>query len=84
MALDPRLASPLLLTLAAQRLKQRQDAQTDEFPVVWLDMNGEPLDPDTEGQIYLPVKCATAEEWYHSPLVAGFRAKLRQPGEGTW
>jgi hypothetical protein len=81
MALDPRLASPLLLALAAQRLTQRQGTQSD--PVVWLTMDGEPEDPEAAGQIYLPRKCASAEEWYTSPLIAGMRATLRQPGDGA-
>jgi hypothetical protein len=77
---DPRLAHPQLLALAALRLKQRQDSQPDPYGVVWLGMDGLPEDPTAKGQIYLPRKCQTEEEWYNSPLVAGFRAKLRAPG----
>jgi hypothetical protein len=83
MPVDPRLANPHLLALAALRLKQRQESQADPYPVMWLDMNGEPEDPDARGQIYLPRKCASAEEWANSALIQGFRAKLRQLGEGA-
>jgi hypothetical protein len=69
-----------LLALAAMRLQQRRDMQRDPYQVVWLGMDGEPEDPSASGQIYLPRKCASAEEWYNSLLIAGFRAKLRAPG----
>lgn len=83
MALDPRLANSTLLAVAALRLTQRQERQADVDPVVWLTMDGEPEDPEADGQMYLPRKCATAEEWYNSPLIAGMRATLRQPGESA-
>jgi hypothetical protein len=81
-ALDGRLMSPELLALAALRLKQRRDMQTDPYAVVWLD---EYLDDPTEAGdspsgIFLPSKAASVEEWYNSPLIAGMRAKLREPG----
>jgi hypothetical protein len=79
---DPRLANAQLLALAALRLKQRQDSQSDPYAVTWLDQYyDDPADagPSPSG-IYLPKKCASAEEWYNSPLIAGFRAKLRAPG----
>jgi hypothetical protein len=84
MPVDPRLAHPLLLVLAAQRLKQRHQSQLDPYAVVWL---AEYLDDPTEAGpspsgIYLPAKYPTAEAWYHSPLVAGMRARLQGPGEG--
>jgi hypothetical protein len=85
-ALDPRLMSVELLTLAAMRAKQRRDSQTDPYPVVWLGMDGEPEDPDAADSpsgIYLPRKCASIEEWENSPLVQGFRAQLRAPGAGA-
>jgi hypothetical protein len=85
-ALDPRLMNVQLLALAALRLKQRSDRQTDPYQVVWLGMDGEPEDPDAADSpsgIYLPRKCASIEEWENSPLVQGFRAKLRAPGEGA-
>jgi hypothetical protein len=84
MALDPRLASAELLALAAMRAKQRQGSQADAYAVVWLGMDGRPEDPADEGRspsgIYLPRKAASVEEWVKSPLVQGFRAKLREPG----
>jgi hypothetical protein len=83
-ALDPRLASPELLALAALRVKQRRDSQTDPTQVVWLGMDGEPEDPDaaeSPSGIYLPRKCASVEAWYTSPLIAGMRARLRAPGD---
>jgi hypothetical protein len=84
-AIDPRLASVELLALAALRLKQRQGSPSDPHAVVWLD---EYLtDPTEAGHspsgIYLPRKCATAEEWYNSPLVTFFRDKSQQPGDRT-
>jgi hypothetical protein len=86
MALDGRLASPELLALAALRLRQRQAAQSDPFAVRWLDQYyDDPTDAgDSPSGIFLPVKCASEEEWYNSPLVAGFRAKLRAPGGEPW
>jgi hypothetical protein len=83
-ALDPRLASVELLALAALRAKQRQGSQTDLYQVTWLGMDGLPENPEdaerSPSGVYLPRKCQTAEEWYHSPLIAGMRAKLREPG----
>jgi hypothetical protein len=82
MALDPRLLSAEILTLAAMRARQRQDSRTDPHAVVWLD---EYLDDPTEAGdspsgIFLPRKCTSEEEWFHSPFIAGMRAKLREPG----
>jgi hypothetical protein len=86
-ALDPRLASVELLALAALRAKQRQGSQADPSAVVWLGMDGLPEDPAGAGRspsgLYLPRKCASVEEWYHSPLIAAMRAKLREPGGGA-
>jgi hypothetical protein len=84
-ALDPRLASIELLALAALRARQRQGSQEDPYAVTWLGMDGEPEDPDAADSpsgIYLPRKCASIEEWERSPLVQGFRARLREPGAG--
>jgi hypothetical protein len=86
MALDPRLADIQLLTLAAMRAKERQDSKEDRYGVVWLD---EYLDDPTEAGdspsgIFLPRKAASVEEWYYSPLVAGMRAKLQEPGARPW
>ena len=73
MVLDARLADMQLLALAALRVKQRQGAQQDPYPVTWLE--GGPGDPPPDdlhpGGIFLPRKCATVEEWYVS--VACFR-----------
>jgi hypothetical protein len=80
---DPLLAHIELLAVAAVRVKQRRERQPDPYPVVWLTMTGEPEDPDAEGPLWLPRKCATAEEWYHSRLIAGMRARLTQPGESA-
>jgi hypothetical protein len=79
---DPRLADPVILALAALRLRERSAQQTDPYGVVWLD---EYLDDPTEAGtspsgIFLPRKAASVEAWYHSPLVAGMRAKLTPPG----
>jgi hypothetical protein len=86
MALDPRLMSVELLALAAVRLRERRAQQTDPYGVCWLD---EYVDDPTEAGdspsgIYLPRKADSIEAWYNSPLIAGFRAKLRQPGEAAW
>jgi hypothetical protein len=81
MALDARLMNLQILTLAAMRAKQRQERQADPYAVVWLGMDGLPEDPADEGRspsgLYLPRKAASVEEWYHSPLIAGMRAKLQ-------
>jgi hypothetical protein len=82
-ALDPRLANVQLLALAALRLRERSDRQSDPYAVTWLE---EYLDDPTEAGpspsgIYLPRKCASVDEWVNSPLIQAMRAKLREPGE---
>ena len=47
MALDPRLAHTQLLAIAALRLRQRQENQTDPTDVGWL---SEYLDDPTEAR----------------------------------
>jgi hypothetical protein len=75
-----------VLMLAALRAKQRQGSQADPYGVVWLGPDGLPEDPAEAGcspsGIYLPRKAASVEAWYHSPLIAAMRAKLREPGDG--
>ena len=84
MALDPRLMSVELLTLAALRRRERSDRQADPFAVTWLRLEDAGKDPDdlapSPSGIFLPKKCQTVEEWANSPLIQAMRAKLRQPG----
>jgi hypothetical protein len=82
MAPDPRLASPELLALAAMRLKQRQESESDPHAVRWLDQYYD--DPTEAGYspsgIFLPRKYATPEEWFNSPMVTFFRNKAQRTG----
>jgi hypothetical protein len=51
---------------------------------IWYD--GTADEPPAQGAsyvLYLPEKAPSVEAWYSSPLVAGFRAKLAQPGDGA-
>jgi hypothetical protein len=81
---DPRLANVQLLALAALRLRQRQQSQSDPYAVAWLDKYYE--DPTEAGTspsgIYLPKKSASEEEWLESPLVRWFRGNPHRPWEG--
>jgi hypothetical protein len=83
MALDPRLANIQLLALAALRAKQRQESQADPYAVVVLDeyLDDPTAAGDSPSGIYLPRKADSIEAWYNSPLIAGMRAKLREPGD---
>ena len=83
MSVDPRLADGVILALAAKRCQAaRQHTLADPCAVVWLGMDGLPENPADEGRsasgIYLPRKCASAEEWASSPLIQGMRAGLAQ------
>jgi hypothetical protein len=82
---DPRLASVELLALAALRLRQRQQSESDPHAVRWLNQYYD--DPTEAGYspsgIFLPKKYATAEEWLQSPLVAFFRDNPGQPWGGN-
>jgi hypothetical protein len=82
MALDPRLASPQLLALAAMRLKQRQGTPSDPYAVTWLDEYTDDLTQvgDSPSGIFLPRKAASIEAWYTNPFIAAMRAKLAGGG----
>jgi hypothetical protein len=78
---DSRLASTLLLAIAALRATERRKADEDRYGVCWLGEDGQPEgDGHSPSGIFLPRKYATAEAWATSALVAGMRAKLTQPG----
>ena len=84
MALDPRLASVQLLTLAAMRAKERQAAAPDQVVVLQVEYDAYEDEPPLLGEQYvyvLPAKAPSAEDWYRA--TAHFRAKLREPGEGA-
>jgi hypothetical protein len=83
MALDPRLASPQLLALAALRLRQKQQSQLDPFAVCWLDeYHADPTEAgDSPSGVFLPRKAASVEAWLDSPLVRWFRDHPGQPWE---
>jgi hypothetical protein len=59
------------------------DASPDPHDVVWLDayLDDPTAAGDSPSGIYLPRKCASVEEWYHSPLIAGMRATLQEAEE---
>ena len=83
-------APPSPISAAFSTMAQRLDPDaptTDPYDVVWLRSDGLPEDPADEGRspsgIYLPKKCQSIEEWTNSPLIQGFLAKLRKPGEGA-
>jgi hypothetical protein len=66
MALDPRLASPQLLALAAMRLRQRQETEPRPrlvLQTVFYDARG--IEPDTEGEryVYEMVHTAGGDTW---------------------
>jgi hypothetical protein len=77
MAHSPRSSIGSAFATMAQKL--HPDQSSDPYDVVWLD--DLPEDPTEAGTslsgIYLPRKCQSIEEWTNSPLVQGFRAKLR-------
>jgi hypothetical protein len=81
MALDPRLASPLLLALAAKRAKQRQVAASTQAVVLQIEYDAYGDEPPLKGEqyvLYLPNKAPSVEAWYQA--TAHFRARL-SPGE---
>ena len=85
MALDPRLASVELLTLAAMRAKQRQEAAPDQAVVLQIEYDAFEDEPPLLGEryvLYLPAKAPSVEAWYTA--TARFREPPRfVPGEGT-
>jgi hypothetical protein len=73
-----------ILALAALRFQQRQRSEEDRYGVCWLGEDGQPEGAGhSPSGIFLPRKAVSAEAWYHSPLIAGMRARLRAPGGGT-
>jgi hypothetical protein len=84
MALDPRLASTLLLALAAKRAKERQATQPGGGVVIRIAYDAYGDEPPPGGEqsvIYLPNKAPSIEAWYRA--TEHFRARLRAPGDGA-
>jgi hypothetical protein len=51
---------------------------------IWYDGTAdEPPEQGASYVLYLPEKAPSVEAWVSSPLIAGFRAKLAQTGDGT-
>ena len=84
-ALDPRLASIELLTLAALRARQRQDAEPTRTVVLQIEYDAYGDEPPLLGERYvlvLPQKAPSVEAWYQA--MARFRDPPRHaPGEGA-
>jgi hypothetical protein len=84
MALDPRLADPLLLALAARRAKARQATAPNQAVVLQIEYDAYGDEPPLKGEqyvLYLPNKAPSIEAWYTA--TEHFRATLREPGEGV-
>lgn len=67
MALDPRLASVQLLTLAALRARQRAATQPGEAVVLQIVYDAYGEEPPLEGArhvLYLPQQAPSIEAWY--------------------
>ena len=76
MALDPRLASPQLLALAAMRLTQRQDTAPTPAVVLQFDYDAYDEEPPRAGEryvLYLPQQAPSVEAWYQAT------ARFRDP-----
>jgi hypothetical protein len=83
-ALDPRLASPLILVMAAKRAKERQAAASTQAVVLQIEYDAYGDEPPLKGEqyvLYLPNKAPSIEAWYTA--TEHFRATLREPGEGV-
>jgi len=78
--LDPRLASPLLLVLAARRAKERQATQTGQTVVLQIEYDAYGDEPPLLGErhvIYLPQQAPSVEAWYQAT------ARFREPPRPT-
>ena len=76
MALDPRLADPLLLALAAMRVKELKQAASLQAVVVQIEYDAYEDEPPLLGEryvLYLPQKAPSAEAWYRAT------ARFREP-----
>ena len=83
MALDPRLADPLLLALAARRAKARQATAPNQAVVLQIEYDAYGDEPPLKGEqyvLYLSEKAPSVEAWYKA--TARFRESPR-PAPGA-
>jgi hypothetical protein len=85
MALDPRLASVELLTVAALRARSRQQQEPTRAVVLQIVYDAYGDEPEVLGErhvLYLPEQAPSVEAWYRS--TARFREPRKPaPGEGA-
>jgi hypothetical protein len=85
----PVPAPPSAISAAFATMAQRLDPDAPPpgqavVLTIWYDGTAdEPPEQGASYVLYLPAKAPSVEAWASSPLVAGFRAQIAQPGDGA-